>query len=164
MDEGPLAREPVMKVMVRLVDAKIHEDNVHRGPAQIYPAIRTAIHCAMMKAKPVLYEPYQKVIINVPYEYMGSVSREMNQRRGQLIDMKQEGEVMTIISKAPVAEMFGFAGALRGATSGKALWSTEHAGFERVPGELAINVIRQIRQRKGLDPNPPKEQDICPMQ
>jgi len=110
MDEGPLAREPVMKVMVRLVDAKIHEDNVHRGPAQIYPAIRTAIHCAMMKAKPVLYEPYQKVIINVPYEYMGSVSREMNQRRGQLIDMKQEGEVMTIISKAPVAEMFGFAG------------------------------------------------------
>lgn len=162
MDEGPLAKEPVMKVIVRLVDAKIHEDNVHRGPAQIYPAIRTAIHCAMMKAGPVLYEPYQKVIINVPYDYMGSVSREMSQRRGQLLDMKQEGEVMTIISKAPVAEMFGFAGAIRGATSGRALWSTEHAGFEKVPNELAVNIIRQIRQRKGLDPAPPTERDVCP--
>ncbi|HIP88570.1 MAG TPA: elongation factor EF-2 [Thermococcus paralvinellae] len=162
MDEGPLAKEPVMKVIVRLVDAQIHEDNVHRGPAQIYPAIRTAIHCAMMKANPVLYEPYQKVIINVPYEYMGPVSREISQRRGQLLDMKQEGEVMTIIAKAPVAEMFGFAGAIRSATSGRALWSTEHAGFERVPQELAVQIIRQIRQRKGLDPNPPTEKDICP--
>ncbi|KUH34114.1 elongation factor EF-2 [Thermococcus celericrescens] len=164
MDEGPLAKEPVMKVMVRLHDAKIHEDNVHRGPAQIYPAIRSAIQCAMMKAQPILYEPYQKVIINVPYEYMGAVSREINQRRGQLIDMRQEGEVMIIISEAPVAEMFGFAGAIRGATSGRALWSTEHAGFKRVPGELATNIIRQIRQRKGLDPNPPREQDVCPQQ
>ncbi len=164
MDEGPLAREPVMKVMVRLHDAKIHEDNVHRGPAQIYPAIRTAIHCAMMRANPVLYEPYQKVIINVPYEYMGPVSREVNQRRGQLIDMRQEGEIMIIIGEAPVAEMFGFAGAIRGATSGRALWTTEHAGFKRVPGDLAINVIRQIRQRKGLNPNPPAEKDICPQQ
>ncbi|ASJ07155.1 elongation factor EF-2 [Thermococcus pacificus] len=164
MDEGPLAKEPVMKVMVRLHDAKIHEDNVHRGPAQIYPAIRTAIHCAMMKAQPILYEPYQKVIINVPYEYMGAVSREINQRRGQLIDMRQEGEVMIIIAEAPVAEMFGFAGAIRGATSGRALWSTEHAGFKRVPNELAQQIIRQIRQRKGLDPNPPKEQDVCPQQ
>lgn len=164
MDEGPLAKEPVMKVIVRLHDAKIHEDNVHRGPAQIYPAIRSAIHCAMMKAGPVLYEPYQKVIINVPYEYMGAVSRELNQRRGQLIDMRQEGEVMIIIGEAPVAEMFGFAGAIRGATSGKALWTTEHAGFKRVPNELAQQIIRQIRQRKGLDPNPPKEQDVCPQQ
>ncbi|WP_297063506.1 elongation factor EF-2 [Thermococcus sp.] len=164
MDEGPLAKEPVMKVIVRLHDAKIHEDNVHRGPAQIYPAIRTAIHCAMMKAGPVLYEPYQKVIINVPYEYMGAVSREINQRRGQLIDMRQEGEVMIIIAEAPVAEMFGFAGAIRGATSGRALWSTEHAGFKRVPNELAQQIIRQIRQRKGLDPNPPTEKDVCPQQ
>ncbi|WP_297535179.1 elongation factor EF-2 [Thermococcus sp.] len=164
MDEGPLAKEPVMKVIVRLHDAKIHEDNVHRGPAQIYPAIRTAIHCAMMKAGPVLYEPYQKVIINVPYEYMGAVSREINQRRGQLIDMRQEGEVMIIIAEAPVAEMFGFAGAIRGATSGRALWSTEHAGFKKVPNELAQQIIRQIRQRKGLDPNPPTEKDVCPQQ
>ncbi|AIU70722.1 elongation factor EF-2 [Thermococcus eurythermalis] len=164
MDEGPLAKEPVMKVIVRLHDAKIHEDNVHRGPAQIYPAIRTAIHCAMMKANPVLYEPYQKVIINIPYEYMGAVSRELNQRRGQLIDMRQEGEVMIIIGEAPVAEMFGFAGAIRGATSGKALWTTEHAGFKRVPNELAQQIIRQIRQRKGLDPNPPTEKDVCPQQ
>ncbi len=71
---------------------------------------------------------------------------------------------MIIIGEAPVAEMFGFAGAIRGATSGKALWTTEHAGFKRVPNELAQQIIRQIRQRKGLDPNPPKEQDVCPQQ
>ena len=43
MDEGPLAREPCMKMKVSLVDIKLHEDAIHRGPAQVYPAVREAI-------------------------------------------------------------------------------------------------------------------------
>jgi elongation factor 2 len=53
-----------------------------------------------------------------------------------------------------VAEMFGFASAIRGATQGRALWSTENAGFVRVPAELQTKVVAEIRKRKGLNPEP----------
>ena len=62
---------------------------------------------------------------------------------------------MTIIhAKAPVAEMFGFASSIRGATSGRALWSTENAGFEKVPRDVQSKVVPEIRTRKGLKPEP----------
>jgi elongation factor 2 len=68
--------------------------------------------------------------------------------------MQQEGDMMTLESRVPVAEMFGFAGDIRSATEGRCLWSTESAGFERLPGELQKQIIRQIRDRKGLSPEP----------
>ena len=69
-----------------------------------------------MQAKPVLLEPVQKVFINTPQDYMGDAMRELSNRRGQILDMEQEGDMTLIKSKAPVSEMFGFAGAIRGAT------------------------------------------------
>jgi elongation factor 2 len=58
---------------------------------------------------------------------------------------------MAIIKgSVPVAEMFGFAGAIRGATQGRCLWSVEFSGFERVPNEIQTKVVAQIRDRKGL--------------
>jgi elongation factor 2 len=58
---------------------------------------------------------------------------------------------MAIIkAKCPVAEMFGFAGAIRGATQGRCLWSIEFAGYEKVPREMQEQLIKQIRERKGL--------------
>src|SRR3989344_4100443 len=59
IDKGPLAREPCIKLKVRLVDMKLHEDAIHRGPSQVYPAIREGVRGAMMTASPVLYEPLQ---------------------------------------------------------------------------------------------------------
>jgi elongation factor 2 len=73
--------------------------------------------------------------------------------------MSQEGELTTVVSKTPVSEMFGFTGDIRGATEGRALWTTEQLGFEPLPRELQENTIRQIRQRKGLKPEPPKAAD-----
>lgn len=154
MDDGPIARERAMGIKIKLMDAKIHEDAVHRGPAQVLPAIRRAIYGAIMMAQPTLLEPKQKVFINTPQDYMGSATREVQNRRGQIIDMQQEGDMMTLESKVPVAEMFGFAGDIRSATEGRCLWSTENAGFERLPGELQKTIIRQIRDRKGLSPEP----------
>ena len=61
---------------------------------------------------------------------------------------------ISIESKVPVAEMFGFAGDIRSAAEGRCLWSTEMAGFERLPGELQSKIIREIRQRKGLSAEP----------
>ncbi len=151
---GPLAQERVMKVKVKLVDAKLHEDSIHRGPAQVIPATRSAIYGAMAVAGRALYEPVQKIYINVPPDVMGDAIREIQQRRGIIADMRQDGENTVIEAKAPVAEMFGFASAIRSATQGRALWSTENAGYEKVPKEISDKVVPEIRKRKGLSPQP----------
>ena len=155
LEDGPLANEIAMGLKFKLHDAKLHEDAVHRGPAQVLPAIRKAIYAAIMTAKPALLEPMQKVFINTPQDYMGACTREIQNRRGQIVDMSQDtGDMATIESKVPVAEMFGFAGDIRSAAEGRCLWSTEMSGFERLPGEMQKNIIREIRQRKGLSEEP----------
>ena len=154
LDDGPIAREKVMGIKILLKDAKIHEDAVHRGPAQVLPAIRKAVYGAIMLANPTLLEPIQKVFINVPQDYMGAATREIQNRRGQIVDMSQEGDMATIESTVPVAEMFGFAGDIRSAAEGRCLWSTESAGFVRLPTELQKTIIKEIRARKGLSPEP----------
>jgi elongation factor 2 len=154
MNRGPLAAEKTMGLKVRIVDAKLHEDSVHRGPAQVIPAARSAIYGAMCQGGRTLLEPIQKVFINVPQDFMGAALGDVQSRRGVIEDITQEGEVTIIQSKAPVAEMFGFASAIRSATQGRALWSTENAGFEPVPKDLLNEVVRSIRTRKGLPPEP----------
>lgn len=154
LDDGPLADEKAMGIKISLTDAKIHEDAVHRGPAQVLPAIRKAIYGAMMLAQPTLMEPMQKVYISVPQDYMGAATREIQNRRGQIVEMGQEGDMSTIESKVPVAEMFGFAGDIRSAAEGRCIWSTENSGFERIPRELQNKIVREIRERKGLNPEP----------
>ncbi len=77
MRAGPIAREPCMGIKVKLVDCKLHEDAVHRGPAQVIPAVRSAIFAAILQAKPALLEPYQKIFITVPQDMMGAVTREI---------------------------------------------------------------------------------------
>ena len=154
MNKGPLAGEKCMGVKVRLVDAKLHEDSVHRGPAQVIPAARSSIYGAMCQGGRILLEPITKVFINVPQDVMGSAIGDIQGRRGVIEDINQEGELTVIQSKAPVAEMFGFATAIRSATQGRVLWSTENSGFEPVPATLLGEVVRSIRTRKGLQPEP----------
>ncbi len=157
MNRGPLANEKVYGVKVKLSDAKLHEDSIHRGPAQVIPAGRNSIYGAMCQAKRILMEPIQKVFVNVPQEIMGSVTNEIQQRRGVIEDMKQEGEEVVLTARVPVAGMFGFASAIRSATAGKVLWSSENAGYVKVPPELQPEVVREIRKRKGLKPEPYNE-------
>ena len=155
LDDGPLANEFAMGLKFKLHDAKLHEDAVHRGPAQVLPAIRKAIYAAIMSAQPALLEPMQKVFISTPQDYMGACTREIQNRRGQIVDMKQDtGDMATIESKVPVAEMFGFAGDIRSAAEGRCLWYTEMAGFEKLPNEMQNQITKEIRQRKGLSPEP----------
>ncbi len=154
MKSGPTASEPCQGVLVRLVDAKLHEDAIHRGPAQVIPAARNAIYGSITISDPVILEPMQKVFISTPQELMGDASRELNQRRAEVKDMKTEGDSVNIDSKAPVAEMFGFASAIRSATGGRVLWNTENVGFEPMPKHLQDEVIKQVRERKGLKPEP----------
>jgi elongation factor 2 len=154
MNRGPLANERVYGLKVRLVDAKLHEDSIHRGPAQTIPAARSGIYGAMCMAGRVLLEPLQKVTVNVPQEVLSGATRELQRRRGEILDMTSVGDLQTVVAKVPVAELFGFASDIRSATAGKVLWSTESLGFEILPTELQKVVVSEVRQRRGLKPEP----------
>jgi len=154
MKSGPTASEPCQGMLVRLVDAKLHEDAIHRGPAQVIPAVRNAIYGSIVSSDPILLEPMQKVFISTPQDLMGDASKELNQRRSVVRDMTTEKDMVNIDAKAPVAEMFGFASSIRSATGGRVLWNTENIGFEPLPRQLQTQIVTQIRVRKGLKPEP----------
>ncbi len=156
MEDGPLAREPCMRVKVKLLDAELHEDPVHRGPGQIMPAIRYAIRQAMLRANATLLEPKQVIRIDVPTELMGEVIREVENRRGQILEVKEERGASIIHAKIPVANIFGFDTSLKSATSGRGFYSLIEIVFEKIPEELKEETIKSIRKRKGLPEEIPK--------
>jgi len=156
MEDGPLAREPCMKVKVKLMDAELHEDPVHRGPGQIMPAVRYAIRQAMLHANATLLEPKQVIRIDVPTELMGEVIREVENRRGQILDIREERGATVITAKIPVANIFGFDASLKSATSGRGFYSLIETVFEKIPNELRDETIKRIRKRKGLPEAVPK--------
>ncbi|MCK4268962.1 MAG: elongation factor EF-2, partial [Methanogenium sp.] len=84
---GPLADELVQNVKITLVDVKLHEDAIHRGPAQIIPAIRSAVKGGLLMAGDTLLEPMQILQITVPQDHMGSATGQVQGRRGQVYDM-----------------------------------------------------------------------------
>ncbi|KTG29644.1 elongation factor EF-2 [Haloferax profundi] len=150
LDDGPLAAEPVQGTLLRLHDAKLHEDTIHRGPAQVIPATRDAVHRSLIAGQVKLLEPIQNVRIDVPSDYMGSASGEIQGRRGRVDDMYQEGDLMVIEGIAPVEEMIGFSSDVRSATEGRASWNTENAGFRVLSDNLQREKIMEIRERKGM--------------
>ncbi len=153
MQRGPLAREPCINVKVILTDMSLHEDAIHRGPAQVYPAVREGIRGAMMTANPVMYEPIQTHLIEAPQENMGAVSKLVSSKRGQLLDVVMDDFGVTVKAKIPVMEMIGWASELRSSTEGKGVSSLVDQTFEKLPSEKQPDLIRKIRERKGLGPN-----------
>jgi len=153
VNAGPIAREPCTKLKVSLVDIKLHEDAIHRGPAQVYPAVRDAMRAAMLTAKPVLFEPLQTLLFEAPLNFMGAVTKLIQSKRGQLIDVQQSAVDCAIKAKMPVAEMIGLASDLRSATEGRGSFSMIDQSFEKMPGNIQEIVVKQIRSRKGLAEN-----------
>ena len=153
IDKGPLAREPCSKMKISLADIKLHEDAIHRGPAQVYPAVREAITEAMRKADATLLEPVQIHLIEVPDKFLSTITRLVGGKRGQLLEVKQEDSDTEVKAKLPVAEMIGWSNDLRSATEGRGVSSLADQLFERVPQSLLNDVIRKIRERKGLAEN-----------
>ena len=155
--KGPVADEPLMGVLVRLVDAKLHEDAIHRGPAQTIPAVRNAIKGDLIRSKSVIFEPIQKIRIDAPNDVIGGVTREVTTRRGIIEDMPVDGSTASVIGTMPVAETFGFSNDIRAASQGRAVWNTENAGYVHLPPNLFGDVTGEIRERKGLKPEIPGE-------
>ncbi|MBI2632184.1 elongation factor EF-2 [Candidatus Pacearchaeota archaeon] len=153
VDGGPLAKEPLMKTKLILHDAKLHVDHMHRGPAQIYPAVRLGMFDSVRKGGAIVLEPIQTHLIEVPVDFMGAVTSLIGSKRGVLIDVQQEGNDTFIKAKIPVAEMIGWSNDLRSSTEGRGVSSLMDQEFQKMPLELQADVIRKIRQRKGLAEN-----------
>jgi elongation factor 2 len=153
IDKGPLAREPCTKMKVSLVDIKLHEDAIHRGPAQVYPAVREAMTGAMKKADAGLLEPVQIHVIEAPDKFLPTLTRLIGGKRGQLLEVKQEETETVLKAKIPVAEMIGWSNDLRSATEGRGVSSLADQLFEKVPQSLTPEIIKRIRDRKGLSEN-----------
>ncbi|OQX86576.1 MAG: elongation factor EF-2, partial [Candidatus Omnitrophica bacterium 4484_70.2] len=150
-NQGPLAKEPCSKIKVKVVDAELHEDAIHRGPAQVIPAVRYAIREAMINSSPKILEPVQIIRVDVPEELIGEAMNEIQNRRGQVLNVETELGASIVKAKVPVAEMFGFEGALKSATQGKGFYSLIEIIFEPLPSSLEEEVIGKIRKRKGIE-------------
>ena len=151
--QGPIAREECIKVKIKLLDVSLHEDSIHRGPGQVYPAIRDGLKRAITGAGGILFEPLQVIQIDCPQDMLGSVSAVVNNRRGQVLDIDIQEDTATIKAKVPIAETFGMTGDLRSATEGKGSFFVKTQTFERLPGELQEKIVGQIRKRKNLGEN-----------
>ncbi|MDY6761911.1 MAG: elongation factor EF-2 [Candidatus Nanohaloarchaea archaeon] len=150
VDEGPLADEPCIRLKVKIHDASLHEDAVHRGPAQVMPAVKESIVKGMLDGDTTLYEPKQVIRIDTPSEEMGGAMNEVSNRRGDILEMDEEEDDSIIKAKIPVAEMFGFEADLKSATAGKGFYSLIDQVFEPLPQNLQEETILDIRERKGM--------------
>ncbi len=150
VDEGPLMREPSRGMKIMLEDAVLHEDSVHRGPAQILPAVRRPIQASFLLAEPMILEPILKLEVRVPQEFMGGATKVIQGRRGKIVNMETDEDIAILKANMPVANSFGLAAELRSETEGRAIWATEFEKFDRLPRELQDQVVRDTRKRKGL--------------
>ena len=149
-DEGPLANEPVIGLKVKLHDASLHEDAIHRGPSQMIPATKDAIKRGFLQSTPRLIEPVRIVRIDTPTDTMGDAMTEVSNRRGDVENMEEEGDSTILRCKLPVEEMFGFESALKSATGGKGFFNPKDMVFEPLPMNLQEEKIMEIRARKGM--------------
>ena len=139
---GIVAGYNVINFKVKLVHGSYHEVDSSEMAFKIAGSM--AFKNAMQKADPVLLEPMEKVEITVPEEYMGDVIGDVNSRRGRMEGMEAVNGAQIIRAYVPLAEMFGYATALRSKTQGRGTYSMVFDHYEEVPK----NVQEQIAGNK----------------
>lgn len=145
MNKGPLAAYPVVDVRVTVFDGSYHE--VDSSDFAFQEAARIAFQSLFLKGGPELLEPIMAVEVVTPEEYMGPVAGSICQRRGRIESMQKKGEMQLIEGLVPLAEMFGYANALRTLTQGRASFTMQFEHYEAVPDTLAQNIIeKRLRQ------------------
>ena len=159
LNEGPIAGERVRGVLIDMVDIKLHEDPVHRGPAQMLPAVRQALYAGILSANPTLLEPISLIQVRVPTLEMGNVTGLLSKKRGSIRSVDQEGPIVNVQGFIPVAESLGLSQELRAATSGTAFWQMTFDHYSPVPDSMLLDIIKKTRTRKGMSPDPPMASD-----
>jgi elongation factor 2 len=155
-----LAKEPAYGLKVNLEDILVHEDPVHRGPAQILPMTWRPIWCSFLLSDPKLLEPILNFECKVPNQFVSNVIAIVQKRRGKILDMINEEDMVIVKAEMPVAESFGLADELRSSTQGRAFWATQFSRWAPVPESMQAEIIAQIRKRRGLSPTPPKPEEF----
>jgi elongation factor 2 len=150
---GPLCGEPARHLKVDLTDLQLSNDF---NSTEVMRGIGKAIFGSFLSADPILLEPIYKIIITVSSELSSESSRILCSRRGKVTKFEQKGLLTVIIGFMPVAETFGFSKELRSATSGRAFWQSFFDHWEKMPQKLGLQVIANLRKRKGLQPEVPK--------
>ena len=139
MENGVLAGFPMVDVKATVYDGSFHE--VDSSEAAFKIAGSMAFKAAAEKAKPVLLEPYVKVEVTVPEEYMGDVIGDLNSRRGKIDGMESRNNLQIIHGFVPLSEMFGYATDLRSKTQGRGSYSMEVAYYDEVPKNIADVIV-----------------------
>ncbi|MEO5343535.1 MAG: elongation factor G [Gammaproteobacteria bacterium SHHR-1] len=141
MTSGVLAGYPVQGVKVTLFDGSYHEVDSSEQAFKIAGSM--GFRSGAKEARPVLLEPMMKVEVTTPEENMGDVVGDLNRRRGMVLGMDEGPAGKVVRAQVPLAEMFGYATDLRGATQGRAVYSMEFEKYTEVPAAVAEAIIKK---------------------
>ncbi len=136
---GVLAGFPLINLKVRLVDGSYHP--VDSSDLAFQQAGSLALADAVKKARPVLLEPIMKLEVVTPEQFYGVVQGDLTRKRAEIINTEQHAGSQVITARVPLAEMFGYATDLRGATQGRASYSMEPDSYAQVPEQISKKVL-----------------------
>lgn len=139
MSDGILAGFPVVDVAVKLTSAAFRETESNEIAFRI--AAYEAMKAAMRNAKPVLLEPFMKVEIETPENYVGDIIGNMNSRRGKVINMMKREDINVIDCHAPLSDMFGYSTQLRSLSQGRATFTMELLHYGEVPKSVTDRIL-----------------------
>jgi len=160
MKEGPLAKEQMRNCKFTFHHFVPHEDPAHRGLSQLGPASRRVCMGATLLAQPAILEPILGIEVRVPQDLVGNVASVLSGKRGKVLDMQQKGVVSIVIGEVPASETFDLSEIMRSQTAGKAMWNTHFKSWSEIPKSLLLQVVSDIRKRKGLAPEPPNPNEF----
>ncbi|MBE8954207.1 MAG: elongation factor G [Quinella sp. 2Q5] len=143
MENGVLAGFPIVDVKATVYDGSFHE--VDSSEAAFKIAGSLAFKAAAEKAQPVLLEPYVKVEVTVPEDYMGDVIGDLNSRRGKIDGMEPRNNLQIIHAFVPLSEMFGYSTDLRSKTQGRGTYSMEVAYYDEVPKSISDTIVARYK-------------------
>ena len=144
MEKGPIAGFPIVGVKATLADGSYHD--VDSSDMAFQLCARTGFREAFLKTKPVLLEPIMKLEVEVPSDFQGAVTGELNKRRGLIVSTETVGNSSTIIAEVPLAETFGYSTDLRSATQGQGVFSMEFFKYRPMPANVQKDVVEERRQ------------------
>ena len=139
MDKGIIAGFPMTDVEVTLYDGSFHE--VDSSEIAFKLAAGMAFADAAKRAKPILMEPFMKVQVLVPTEFMGDITGDLNAKRGRIEAMNDRANIKVIDAQVPLSEMFGYATKLRSMTQGRGSFSMEFDHYEEVPNNITQQIV-----------------------
>ena len=143
MENGVVAGYPMVDIKAIVYDGSYHE--VDSSEMAFKVAGSMAFKAGALKANPVLLEPYVKVEVTVPEEYMGDVIGDLNSRRGRIEGMEPRNGVQVINAFVPLSEMFGYATDLRSKTQGRGNYSMEVSYYDEVPKNISDAIVAKTK-------------------